>query len=274
MVTKLPVTGERVIPGEYLRSRSTYLIYLFHISTYRFALPHVSNRHVLDFGCGTGYGTALLAEQAATAIGVDLSAEAIAYARDNYQRHNLDFRVIESIERRRLPFKDGQFDTVVSFQVIEHIADTEAYLSEIARVLKPGGTFVVATPDRSTRLFPFQRPWNRFHIQEFSAAQLLRNLTRHFSQVEMLTMSGTREVLAPELRRTRLLRWLTLPFTFPLAPEVWRQLGLDLLHRFHDRQPSVATDAGSGDFGFSEDDLHIGSGSRHSVNLIAVAHRS
>lgn len=273
MATQLPVTGERVIPGAYLRSRSAFLIYLFHIATYRFALPYVANRQVLDFGCGTGYGTALLAGQAATAVGVDLSADAVSYAREHYPRANLDFRTIGRIEREPLPFDDGQFDTVVSFQVIEHLVDTDAYLREIARVLRPGGIFLVATPDRSTRLLPKQRPWNRFHVREFSAAQLLRVLANRFADIELLTMSGIPRVLEPELRRTRLLRWTTLPFTFPLAPEPWRQWGLELLHRLHNRPASGTEQFAANDFGFGEKDLCIGSGAKPSVNLVAVARR-
>lgn len=273
MPTQLAVTGERVIPGEYLRSRSSYLIYLFHISTYRFALSYVADRRVLDFGCGTGYGTALLAEQATTAIGVDLSPDAIACAKDHHQRHNLDFRSIARIEDERLPFNDGEFDTVVSFQVIEHLTDTDAYLREIARVLKPGGIFVVATPDRATRLLPNQRPWNRFHVREFSAQQLRRKLVNRFTHIELLSMSGTPLALAPELRRTRLLRWVTLPFTFPLAPESWRQWGLNLLHRLHGRETAGPEQDPTTGFGISEEDIHIGSGVKPSVNIIAVAHR-
>jgi 2-polyprenyl-3-methyl-5-hydroxy-6-metoxy-1,4-benzoquinol methylase len=272
MQSHIRVTGERVIEEEYLRTRETYLIYLFHIATYRFAARHARGGHILDFGCGTGYGSALLAEHAAAVTGVDLSAEAIAYADAHYHRQNLTFRSIGRIEQNPLPFSDESFDTVVSFQVIEHIAETDAYLAEIARVLKPGGIFVVATPDRCTRLLPGQRPWNRYHIREYSAEDLQQSLVSRFKDIELYQMSGTPTVLAAELRRTRLLKWATLPFTFPGAPEWWRLRGLTLLSRLR-RGKTPGRTQPHNEFDVSERDIHIGHDLRPSVNLIATARR-
>lgn len=272
MQPPLQVTGERVIEEAYLRSRETYLIYLFHISTYRFAIPHVAGRNVLDFGCGTGYGTAMLAEHAAAITGVDLSTEAIAHAEAHYRRHNLTFRPIGRIEHKRLPFPDGFFDAVVSFQVIEHIANTDAYLSEIARVIKSGGVFVVATPDRRTRLLPGQRPWNRFHVREYSQASLRQAIATRFTDIELYRMSGTPSVLAPELRRTRMLKWVTLPFTFPGAPEWWRLWGLNLMARLH-KSTAPAGSSAPGDFGIDARDIQIRRDLASGVNLVAIARR-
>ena len=81
--------------------------------------------------------------------------------------------------RKPLPFDDGAFDAVVSFQVIEHVPSVDAYLAEVARVLRPGGTFLCATPDRVTRLFARQRPWNRWHLEEFTQAGLAAAVSRH-----------------------------------------------------------------------------------------------
>ena len=147
----LEPTGERVIEEHYRGSAEDYLIYLFHIVTYDFAMPIVHGARVLDFGCGSGYGTARIASGCDAVIGVDISQDAIAFAGSRYHSENLSYRVVEPVEKAPLPFNDNSFDCVLSFQVIEHVIDPDAYLWEVLRVLRPGGKFIIATPDRSTR---------------------------------------------------------------------------------------------------------------------------
>jgi len=66
---QLEPTGERMIEKFYLDSPSNYLIYLFHIATYNFVLHHVAGKRVLDYGCGSGYGTHHLAASCASIVG-------------------------------------------------------------------------------------------------------------------------------------------------------------------------------------------------------------
>ncbi len=270
MSGELRNTGERVIPEEYRDSPASRLVYVTHVATYRFCAPYVENRHVLDFGCGTGHGTAEMATVCASAVGVDVSPQAIEYARSRYPSPNVRYRVIPGIEVEPLPFDDHSFDTVVSIQVIEHVSDADAYLAEAKRVLRQDGVLIVATPDRTTRLLPKQRPWNRFHVREFSEATLDALMARHFRAVEVLRMSGTPDVIRGELERTRRLRWLTLPFTFPLAPEWYRTTGLGLLsivdRAFSGRRRTDNTGPWP-----SERDVSIGRDLSPSINLVAVS---
>jgi ubiquinone/menaquinone biosynthesis C-methylase UbiE len=60
---RLEPTGERVIEEFYRSSPGNYLIYLFHMATYNFARDYVVDKHVLDYGCGSGYGTHLVLRQ-------------------------------------------------------------------------------------------------------------------------------------------------------------------------------------------------------------------
>ncbi len=272
MPSRIEPTGERVIEEHYLSSRQGYLIYLFHIVTYQFSIPHVSGRRVLDFGCGTGYGTAMLAPHCDEIVGIDISNDAISYARDHHSLPNLRFDTIGPIEKSPLPFESESFDAVVSFQVIEHVPDVQAYLSEIRRVLRPGGCLVLATPDRTTRLFRGQQPWNRFHLTEYDTDQIEYLFQDHFSDVELLSMGGREDVIAKELRRTHTLKWITLPFTFPGAPESWRQLGLGLLGMFRSRPVSEVNDRPWLEE-MSEDDIAIEKSRGPGVNIIAVAIR-
>jgi len=227
---------------------------------------------VLDYGCGSGYGSHFLATHCHSITGVDISADAIAYADSHYRADNLDFHTIAPAERAPLPFADSSFGVVLSFQVIEHIRQVDAYLSEIERVLQPGGVFVCATPDRSTRLLPGQKPWNVWHIREYDREALRHTLATRFTAVEVLGMGGRPDVLALELRRARRLKWLTLPFTLPVTPEFVRIGALRLLKRLN-REPQTRTANEPADFGFDESALCIAPDAAPSTNLIAVARK-
>ena len=181
-------TGERVAVEDYRETPEQYLIYLFHTFSYRFAERYTKDSEVLDYGCGSGYGAASAAANAAGVVGVDVSPTAVDHARAQFGAPGLEFELVEA--ERPLPFPDCSFDTVLSFQVIEHVRDPAAYLSEACRVLRPGGHLVLTTPNRRTRLLPGQRPWNRWHLTEYSERTLRRLLAPHFEAVELLGMSG------------------------------------------------------------------------------------
>lgn len=262
----LEPTGERMILEHYKSSPEDYVIYLFHIATYRFAEQFTRGKRVLDYGCGSGYGSALIAETARRVTAVDVAPEAIAYARSKFAREDvLEFKAIEP--SKRLPFADASFDTVISFQVFEHVRDTTLYLSEIRRVLARGGRLLLVTPDRSTRLLPLQRPWNRWHLKEYDARGLRAVLSRHFEHVEVLSMTGKPEMIEIELRRSAKLKWLSLPFTLPTMPDRFRVAALNAIHRIRGEAARTGTPR---EYPFSIEDVRIGAGASPSVNLVAV----
>jgi SAM-dependent methyltransferase len=284
-------TSERVTEDEYQAREGDYLIYLFHLATYDFARPHVEGRRVLDFGCGTGYGTHRIASGCAAITGIDVSTDAVAFARARYRAENLDFRVTAPVEEAPLPFADGSFDAVLSFQVIEHVPDPDRYVSEANRVLASDGVMLVATPDRRTRLLPGQRPWNRYHRTEFAPDQLRDMLGRHFGTVEAYGMGADPAIIGRELKRSRRLKVATLPFTFPHAPEPWRQAGLTglklaqarLRGRAAARGESRAEGAAGGagevptaprTYPYDEKAIRIEPGVMPSVNIVAVARKA
>jgi SAM-dependent methyltransferase len=265
----LEKTGERLIESRYLGSPGEYLIYLFHRAAYSFAREHLGGKTVLDYGCGTGLGSAVLAEGCRHITAIDISPEAIAYAREKYPSPNICFRQAEPLEKAPLPFADGSFEGVVSLQVIEHLADPGRYLAEISRVLKPGGVVIVATPDRDLRLLPFQKPWNMWHIREFSFRQFDRLLKNYFCSVQLYRMGGTTELLGIELTRIRLMKWLTLPLTLPFTPERIRIAGLSFLKKLRGAR---APDAGApASFDFNESALEIAPDAPNSMCLLACA---
>lgn len=265
-------TGERLIEAHYQGSPGDYLIYLFHLVAYNFARRYVAGKRALDYGCGSGYGTALLAGDCEHITGIDTAPEAITYAEQHYQAPNLSYETVRPASEGATPFSDASFDTVLSFQVLEHIRDVMPYLSEIKRILKPGGALILSTPDRSTRLLPFQKPWNRWHIREYSEKKLAHILEEYFCNVDIQRMGGKQDVLEIELSRTRKLMWLTLPFTLPCVPEIIRTGCLRVLKHLQERSKTTIS-RGLQQCDFDESDLFISPDLSKSVNLIAVAYK-
>jgi SAM-dependent methyltransferase len=250
-------------------TREEHLNRLVHVATYEFALPYTAGRRVLDLGCGTGYGAARVAETAVDIVGVDVCEETLAHAKARHTGANLTFAPLS--EGAPLPFEAGAFDVVLSFQVIEHVDDPHAQLREIHRVLAPGGTLLLATPNRTARLWPFQRPWNRWHPTEYDKAGLTTLLNAHFPGVEVLDLSGDLPLVQPLLQRYRLLRWATLPVTLPGLPERLRQAGLGALRALQQARlgqgPHERWDEAPGR-------IRIGAGLTPSLHLVAVARRA
>ena len=102
---------------------------------------------ILDIGCGAGVDTilaAIIAGSKGTVVGVDIVPEMIARAESNLQLMDLGNVNFQKVSGEKLPFSDDTFDVVISNGVINLIPDKEAAMSEIIRVLKPGGRLMVA----------------------------------------------------------------------------------------------------------------------------------
>jgi 2-polyprenyl-3-methyl-5-hydroxy-6-metoxy-1,4-benzoquinol methylase len=108
-----------------------------------FLLAHVSaGARVLDVGCGEGRFAAVLARAQAEVVGIDVAAEPLRRAR---LRHpELDLRQVPV--QGAWPLRDASFDAVWAGEVIEHVADTAGWLSELRRVLRSGGLLLLSTP--------------------------------------------------------------------------------------------------------------------------------
>ncbi|MCZ6783885.1 MAG: class I SAM-dependent methyltransferase, partial [Proteobacteria bacterium] len=126
------------------------------MAAYAFAEGLAADARVLDLGCGTGYGCARLAGVARDVVAVDRIAPDPSHRgeRLHYVRSDLG----------GIPLAAERFDLVLSFQVIEHLPDPGPYLDAIARVLRPGGTAVLTTPN----LLLSERE-NPFHVHEYEA---------------------------------------------------------------------------------------------------------
>jgi len=174
--------GERYVPEEQdANSRNA----IMHQSRYRWlpSIVDVSNSSILDFGCGSGYGSGYLAEKGARVLGVDISPLAIAYAAKKFPRAS--FCVRDLTDSSLTAKVSDRFDIVVSFDVIEHVEKWWTFLENIRGLLKQGGVAVVGCPNRVAH-FDFGQFWNRFHVQEFTPAQLEWAARTQFSDVTVL----------------------------------------------------------------------------------------
>lgn len=168
---------ERVVPGE-----SPEWLYAEHLARYEFAAQFAKGKNVLDVACGTGYGSELLAEAGAIHVsGVDIAPEAVEHAREFYHHPNLAYHVADAIDLSI--FAEHQFDLVVSFETIEHLSDIPRFLREVHRMLRPGGLFIVSTPNGALARLKDQltgKPSNPHHRIEYRPGQFRRALGRLF----------------------------------------------------------------------------------------------
>jgi 2-polyprenyl-3-methyl-5-hydroxy-6-metoxy-1,4-benzoquinol methylase len=168
---------------------------------------------VLDLGCGDGYFTSQLAQAGAIALGVDVSAEAVRRARSRDPQ--LQVQVIDAVGP--WPLADASFDLVWAGEVIEHVADTQSWLSEVRRVLRPRGELLLSTPAHGrAALLALALSGRRFdrhfdpladHLR-FYSARSLRRLLGDFGFDDIAVRAaggppGARRVLLASARRKR-----------------------------------------------------------------------
>ena len=190
--------GERLIPS-CKKSLDEEIHYLKHLFPYdHFRRKYENKENVLEIGCGDGYGTFHFSKKVQSIIGLDISKKIVNHARDKYPQSNCKFQDFNGCN---LPFEDESFDLVISFQVIEHVKDVDFYLQEIKRVLRRGGSFVVTTPNRSYRLAPGEKPFNRFHLREYDSLEFKDVLKKSFSDLELLSISASNEIYKHEKKK-------------------------------------------------------------------------
>jgi len=167
-------TGERVIPGEVNSD-----LWAEHVARYHFAARYAAEKSVLDIACGSGYGTAQFARQAAVAVGIDICFDPLKFARE----HDTAGHYAQA-SATALPFRDHSFDVVTAFEAIEHLRDWRALLSETRRVVRPDGLFFISTPNRlyyaESRAHNGPNP---FHVHEFEFEEFRDALAEFFPHV-------------------------------------------------------------------------------------------
>jgi SAM-dependent methyltransferase len=171
----LAETGRIQNPDRYARNFPAFLSFAFHIQAYWMALPFCRGKRVLEVGCFIGYGEKILSSSAGKVIACDNDMEALTSAVRNDDAGDARFLTSDGVQ---LPFPDESFEVVIAFQILEHLPPSRVrgFLREIKRITGKGGLLLLTTPNRSFRLLPFQRPFNREHYREYSLKQLRKML--------------------------------------------------------------------------------------------------
>ncbi|MCD9019582.1 class I SAM-dependent methyltransferase [Parachryseolinea silvisoli] len=141
---------------------------------------------VLEVGCGEGRGIDTLLPLAESFTAVDKIEPVIAGLQQRFPTGKFMAMNIPPLSG----LADNTYDSIVSFQVIEHIQEDALFLKEIHRVLKPGGIALLTTPNRSMSLS--RNPW---HIREYLPQELANLAKKFFPQVEMKGITGNKKVM-------------------------------------------------------------------------------
>ncbi|HSV66327.1 MAG TPA: class I SAM-dependent methyltransferase [Mycobacteriales bacterium] len=162
-IDALGLTGERTLPGITIEN----YWYRRHEAAYLALLPHCRDAVVLEAGCGEGYGAAAIARVASRVLALDYDAATVAHVAATYPQVGVVRGNLVA-----LPLAAGSVDVVASLQVVEHLWDQARFVRECARVLRPGGTLLLTTPNRLTFSPGRDTPLNPFHTRELTAAEL------------------------------------------------------------------------------------------------------
>ena len=169
---------ERFVPEQMGRS----LLAAEHLVRYWWARAGAAGADVLDVACGVGFGTELLARSGArSVVGVDVSADAVAAARERCG----ELARVEQADLEALPLAADSVDLAVCFETIEHVPDPGRAISELRRVLRPGGTLAISSPNRGV-----SPPGNPHHRREFTPGELEAELSGSFDRVELFAQQS------------------------------------------------------------------------------------
>jgi SAM-dependent methyltransferase len=152
-----------------------------NLAAYHLATRDIAGKVVVDAGTNEGAGAALFARHAARVVAFDRSEEGIAAARERYPLPVIEFHVHDAT--RPFPIADGSADVVFSSEVIEHLADGQAFLLAARRALRPGGLLLLKTPNDDFNRY--ENRLNPHHINSYDAKRLRSEVEKSFEAVEI-----------------------------------------------------------------------------------------
>jgi ubiquinone/menaquinone biosynthesis C-methylase UbiE len=180
--------GEKVVNRYLAPPQNTVypLEYAFHL------LGDISGKTVLEYGCGDGPNMVVLSRRGAKVIGLDISSEMLARAKQRLIANQCDGAMLVLGSGHTLPLPDASVDVVFGISILHHL-DLEIASREVHRVLKEGGRAIFLEPLRNSRLLmqmrqlfpersgasPFERPLTDEEIRNFAATSEYHSRTFH-----------------------------------------------------------------------------------------------
>ena len=205
---------------------SENVVFQRHLIAYKEAAKIIKGT-VLEIGSGEGYGIMELAPVADKYIALDKFLPKIS---DDFKfKHKIDF--IQSLAPPLKKVDSGTIDFVITFQVIEHIRKDGYFLSEINRVLKPGGKLIMTTPNILMSLT--KSPW---HVREYDPKQMRDLVKDYFSEIQHNGIVGNEKVMEYYQKNKeaveKIVRWDVLNFQYWI-PSWFLRNTYDILNRFN-----------------------------------------
>ena len=156
-----------------LRENNETIEYSYQLHEYR----NYMGKKVLDVGCGNGYVLSKYADEGAEVSGVDITKTGIDLCKKRFEYLGLkgDFQVADA---QNLPFENNTFDCICSMGVLHHVPDTKKAVSEIYRVLKPGGRLIVMFYYRGSAKYQW-----RYRIRSIFSSKSLQRLVNEVDGV-------------------------------------------------------------------------------------------
>jgi ubiquinone/menaquinone biosynthesis C-methylase UbiE len=135
----------------------------------------------LDVGCGDAVLVFKVLSKKGKIIGIDLTPKGLGLGREEILKRNTFVPMLINASSYSIPIPADYADYIVSTELIEHLNDEDAFLSEITRTLKNRGVFVCTTPYKRPDIL-VQDP---YHVREYTPDELSALLGKYFSQVEI-----------------------------------------------------------------------------------------
>lgn len=160
-----------------------------------------TNDKILEIGCGIGSIVSDLSGKGYDITGIDISSQAIEYGLKKYGDIKLHVQPAEHLQ-----FEDRTFDVVLSFDLFEHIAQVDAHISEVNRVLKQNGFYLLQTPNKYSNvifetIYHKSLKWRRAHPSLHTPGQLKRRFLKHGFEIEFVKMNPVNEFTLEKLKK-------------------------------------------------------------------------